>query len=78
MRVDIEPQWKKLANWYWENAGGYEGVGMSIWDMLKRDYGAFKVYKGMYGGKLGAKKKMTMLVEFPDEKTYTAFLLRWS
>lgn len=76
MRVDIQPQWKKLANWYWDNAGGYDGVGMSIWAMLERDYGAVKVYHGIRGGKLGAKNQA--LVEFPDEKTYTMFLLRWA
>jgi hypothetical protein len=75
MRVNIQPQWKKLANWYWDNAGGYEGVGMSIWDMLQRDYGAIKVYHGESGGKLGMKNQS--IVKFPDEKTYTMFLLRF-
>lgn len=76
MRVDIEPQWKRLANWYWDNAGGYEGVGMSIWAMLERDYGAVKVRQGIFGGKLGARHQS--LVEFPDEKMYSLFLLKWS
>ena len=76
MRVNIEPYWKKLANWYWENLGGHEGVGMSIWDMIERDYRAQKVYHGERGGKLGLKKQM--IVEFPDEQTYTLFALRWS
>lgn len=75
MRVDIQPQWKRLANWYWDNAGGYEGVGMSIWEMLEHQYGAIKVYHGTRGGKLGMKNQA--LVEFPDEKSYTAFLLRF-
>ncbi len=76
MRVDIQPQWRKLANWYWDNAGGYEGVGMSIWEMLERDYGAIKVYNGTKGGKYGMKKKM--IVEFPDRQSHLIFLLRWS
>ena len=76
MRVDIYPYWKKLANWYWDNAGGHEGVGMSIWEMLERDYGAVKVRHGVFGGKLGAKHHS--LVEFPNEKMYTLFLLRWA
>lgn len=76
MRVDIQPQWKKIANWYWDYAGGYEGVGMSIWDMLQRDYGAIKVRHGVNGGKLGLKKQES-IVEFPNEQTYTLFLLRW-
>jgi hypothetical protein len=76
MRVNIEPYWKKLANWYWDNAGGYEGVGMSIWDMIERDYGARKVYHGERGGKLGQKNQM--IVEFPNEQTYTLFALRWA
>ncbi len=78
MRVDIDPYWKKLANWYWDTLEGktvYES-GMSIWAMLERDYGAIKVYHGIRGGKLGAKHQS--LVEFPDEKMYTLFLLRWA
>ncbi len=70
MRVDIQPQWKRLANWYWDNAGGYEGVGMSIWEMLERDYGAIKLYHDL-------SPRHQMIVKFPDEKSYTAFLLRW-
>jgi hypothetical protein len=76
MRVNIEPYWKKLANWYWENAGGYEGVGMSIWEMIEHDYGARKVYHGPQGGKYGMKNNM--IVEFSDEKMYTLFALRWA
>ncbi len=75
MRVDIQPQWKKLADWYWDNAGGYEGVGMSIWEMLERDYGAVKVRHGVNGGRYGMKRES--IVKFPDEKTYTMFLLRF-
>lgn len=76
MRVDIQPYWKKLADWYWEQAGGHAGVGMSIWDMIERDYGARKVYHGALGGRYG--KKNNMIVEFSDEKMYTLFALRWS
>lgn len=67
MRVDIQPQWKKLANWYWNN-----GSGMSIWEMLSHDYSAMLVHT-----KQGTGEKR-LIVDFPDEKTYTAFLLRWS
>jgi hypothetical protein len=76
MRVDIQPYWKKLANWYWNNAGGYEGVGMSIWEMLEHEYGAVRVYYGGSGGKLG--RKNDMMVSFPNEQSYTVFLLRWA
>lgn len=78
MRVDIQPQWKRLANWYWNTLEGetVHESGMSIWAMLERDYGAIKVYHGIRGGKLGAKHQS--LVEFPDEKMYTLFLLRWA
>ena len=67
MRVDIQPQWKKLANWYWDN-----GSGMSIWEMLEHEYGAIKILT-MQGT---AEKRL--IVDFPDEKTYTAFLLKWA
>ena len=75
MRVDIKPQWKKLANWYWESLEGKEVFdrGMSIWEMLEQNYGA---QKGFNLGSMGAETKMW--VTFPDEKSYTAFLLRWS
>jgi len=77
MRVNIGPQFEKIATWYWEKfehtAGG---IHMSIWDVLERDYSARKVRAGTFGGKYGLKKEM--IVEFPDEKSYTAFLLRWS
>ena len=78
MRVDIQPQWKKLANWYWDTLEGktVHESGMSIWDMLQRDYGAIKVRHGVNGGKYGMKKES--IVKFPDEKMYTAFVLRWS
>lgn len=75
MKVDITEQWKRLAQWYWEQAGGHDGVGMSIWEMLERDYGAFKVRHIINGSKFGMKNEL--IVKFPDEKSYTAFLLRW-
>jgi hypothetical protein len=76
MRVNIEPQFEKIADWYWEKfEQPSNGTHMSIWDMLARDYGARKVRAGSFGGKYGLKKEM--VVEFPDEKSYTMFLLRW-
>jgi hypothetical protein len=69
IRVDIQPQFKKIANWYWDNAGGYAGVGMSIWEMLERDFGAKKV--GRFGSGIA-------MVTFPNGAMYTAFLLRWA
>jgi len=72
MRVDIKPQWRKLAAWYWETLEGktvYES-GMSIWDMLENDYGARQGFNGRVDG--------VMYAVFPDEKSYTAFLLKWS
>ena len=72
MRVDIQPQWKKLANWYWDRSGGRLLFGMSIWEMLEQEYGAIKVHT-MQGT---AEKRL--IVDFPDEQSYTAFLLKWS
>lgn len=74
MRVDIQPQWKKLANWYWSSLDNriQDGtVGMSIWEMLEHEYGAIKVHS-MQG--TGEKR---LIVDFPDEKFYTWFLLKW-
>ena len=74
MRANIEPQFEKIANWYWETFEQPDNSHMSIWNVLERDYGARKVYAA-FGGKYGLKKEM--MVEFPDEKSYTMFLLRW-
>jgi len=72
MRVDIKPQWKKLANWYWDSCEGknVQDRGMSIWEMLEQNYGAQKGFNDRVDG--------VMWAQFPDEKSYTAFLLRWS
>ncbi len=79
MRVDIQPQWRKLANWYWDTLEGktVHESGMSIWEMLERDYGAIKVRHGVFGGKLGM-KKLEFIVKFPDEQSYLMFVLKWS
>lgn len=70
MRVDIRPQWNRLARWYWNSFDSDDGGGMSVWEMLNQEYGAFQV----------ATKRRTqeILVDFPDEKLYTAFLLKWT
>lgn len=75
MRVDIKPQWRKLANWYWDSCEGkdVQDRGMSIWEMLEENYG---VRKGFNIGSMTTGG--TMWVQFPDEKSYTAFLLRWA
>jgi len=73
MRVDIQPQWRQLAAWYWEKFDQPADTHLSIWDLLSRDYGAIKAFNinSMQGDR-------RMWVQFPDEKSYTAFLLRWS
>ena len=81
MRIDITQYWKKLAIWYWHTLDGktVHESGMSIWEMLERDYGAVKVSHAGFvhrSGKFGLKNQM--IVEFPDEQTYTLFALRWS
>jgi hypothetical protein len=70
--VDITPQWDNLVDWFWEN---YENLStsdkanaVSIWDLLKRDYGIqFRV-----------NMVVDMVVDFPDEESYMMFLLKWS
>ena len=68
MKVDIQPQWKKLANWYWDSLKPGAVSGMSIWEMLEQEYGMVK----------DGSMRDGYWVVFPDEKSYTAFLLRWS
>lgn len=74
MRVNIKPQWRNLADWYWDSCEGkaVHDRGMSIWEMLEQNYGARK------GFNLESGVNSTMWVQFPDEKSYTAFLLKWS
>lgn len=67
--VDIKPQWPNLSAWYWDKHGG-----MSIWEMLEHEYGAFRASE-YYSA---VEVRTGLLVRFPDEKAYTAFLLRWS
>ena len=72
MRVNIQPQWRKLAKWYWDTLEGKTvyNSGMSIWDMLANNYGVRKGFNNSVDG--------VMYAVFPDEKSYTAFLLRWA
>ena len=82
MRVDIQPQWKRLANWYWDTLEGktVHQPGMSIWEMLEQDYGAIKVRQGEYGERIRGTldRQHESIVIFPDEASYSAFLLRWA
>jgi hypothetical protein len=74
MRVDIKPQWRRLAAWYWDTLEGRtKDKGMSIWELLERDYGAIKVFS-----LTNINNERGMWVKFPDEKSYLAFILRWS
>lgn len=75
MRVDIRPQWGRLAGWYWSSLDGQNLIhrGMSIWEMLEHEYGALR---GFNIDALSTDR--TIWMHFPDEQTYTAFLLRWA
>lgn len=76
MRVDIKPQWRQLANWYWDTLEGkdVQDKGMSIWEMLNQNYGASKGYSSSaIQGRNDA-----FWVHFPDEQSYMMFLLKWS
>ena len=74
MRVDIKPQWRNLADWYWDTLEGKEvfNRGMSIWEMLNHEYGAQK------GFDISSIRETKMWVHFPDEESYMMFVLRWS
>jgi hypothetical protein len=52
MRVNIQPQWRKLANWYWDTLEGKNtyNKGMSIWEMLEHEYGAYKGFNNHMDG----------------------------
>ena len=68
IRKEIFDQWLNIADWYYENHETYSEK--SIWEILEKDYGISHVHPMPWPGQL--------FVDFPDEKTYTWFLLRWS
>lgn len=75
MKVDIHPQYDKISNWYWNSEEGQEILihrGMSLWDWLQETYGAKKLY-GYHDTRWTG-----MWISFPNEESYTVFLLRWS
>ena len=75
MKVDIKPYWRRLANWYWDSCEGKDVQyrGMSIWEMLQHEYGAFKAFN------IGSMRDNgAMWVIFPDEESYLMFVLKWS
>ena len=73
MRVDIRPHWQKLTIWYWEQYTQPVDNFRSIWAVLYNDYGARKAFNI---DAINSDRKMWVV--FPDEKSYTAFLLRWA
>ena len=61
MKVDIKPYWMKLTRWYWDE----NTSGMSIWEMLQHEYGAFKAFN------IGSlRDNGAMWVLFPDKESY--------
>jgi hypothetical protein len=67
VKVNIHNQWGKLS--LWQIANSQSGNAPSIWEMLEKDYSA---------NYTAGNSKSGIWVIFPDEKTYTAFLLKWA
>ena len=70
IRRDIHPQWQNIVAWYWTQYHRKDHQCLSIWQVLERDHGAQRT-RGM--GQVG-----WSVVDFPDERAYTWFLLKWS
>lgn len=70
IRRDIEPQWQNITEWYWTQYHRTDHQCLSIWEILARDYGAQRSRPVSHPG--------WSVVDFPDEKNYTMFVLRWS
>jgi hypothetical protein len=69
IRRDITPQWQAIVDCYWTRyPDDYPDI--SIWEMLRQDHGLIPVRPMSVEG--------WTLVDFPDEKSYNWFLLRWS
>lgn len=69
IKRDIQPQWRNIAKWYWDQYQS-DKPSQTIWDILERDYGAKRIRSLDSPG--------WSEVAFPDEKSYTMFLLRWA
>lgn len=69
IKRDILPQWQRIADWFWKH---YDDLhcNHTIWDILERDYGAKRIHP------LGSPG--WSLLQFPNEQSYTMFLLRWA
>ena len=70
IKRDIQPQWQRITNWFWKNYDEFKPNNLNIWDILKRDYGVQRTRPMCSPG--------WSEVAFPDEKSYTMFLLRWA
>lgn len=75
MLIELEPYFKKLSNYYWDNLDPV--TDGSIWEWLERDFKARRTIhfpcgtEEFYSG-----RKFDL--EFKDDKDATYFLLRWS
>lgn len=69
LRVDVNPYFKRIADYYWDHLD--PSTDGSIWDWLKRDYDVIKI--GPIKDRDGK-----MWVVFPNESSYAMFLLRWA
>ena len=69
IRRDIAPQWSNIAKWYWQQYQE-DQPNLTIWDILERDHGAQRTCSMV-------QLDWSVLL-FPDEQSYTLFLLKWS
>lgn len=67
MIKDIRPQWKNLSQWWWKQQG--DAASRTIFDMIEKEYQAFRTEHS---------RPEVILVDFPSEKSYSLFLLKWS
>ena len=70
IKRDIQPQWRNFVTWFWENYDGSKSNYLTIWNILEQDYGAKRIRP------MGSPGWSVM--QFPNEQSYTMFLLRWS
>ena len=70
IRRDISEQWQTISDWYWQQYHRRDHQCLSIWEILYQDYGAQRSRPMSH--------PEWSLVDFPDERSYTMFLLKWS
>lgn len=79
MKVNIQPYWHRITDWYYNSVEGQKlaDQGCGVWTYLDNEYGIgtshikARLESGIPWDRSG-------WVVFPNESAYVMFLMRWS